>query len=56
MSALLLGPGNYAVRLMGTALANGANLSGAIALVAPIPIPGALLLFGFLAWFLPFAL
>jgi hypothetical protein len=48
LSALLLSPGNYTVRLMGTALANGANLGGAIALIAPtpVPIPGALLLFG----------
>jgi opacity protein-like surface antigen len=44
----LLQAGNYTVRLAGEALGNGANLGGAIALTnpSPIPLPGALVLFG----------
>jgi hypothetical protein len=44
----LLQAGNYTVRLAGEALGNGANLGGAIALTAPapVPLPGALVLFG----------
>jgi len=49
LMSVLLAPGNYTLRLLGTALSNGSTLGAAIALSAApaqIPLPGALLLFG----------